>query len=73
MKSKRKRLPVIEAFLLTGLLLDFLHHASLSTDKGMPIHLARATLGHKSVRTIEHFLPYPHEKPQESLSHDLKF
>jgi len=68
MKNKRKRLPVIEAFLLTGLLLDFLHHASFSVDKGMQIQfLAHATLEDKSVRTIEPFIPYPPEteKPQQ--------
>jgi hypothetical protein len=42
MKAKRQRLPIIEAFLLTGLLLDFLSHTSLNLDRSPP-QLAQVT------------------------------
>ena len=43
-------------------------HASHSLDRGAPLHLVQATLGHSSVATTERYL---HARPQDSSSRYL--
>jgi len=45
-------------------------HASHSLDRGAPIHLVQATLGHKSVATTGRYL---HARPQDSSARYLEF
>jgi hypothetical protein len=67
MRSKRERLPIIEAFILTGLLVDFVSHPSLRLNRVPPMPLVQA-LGHESVATEQPLLVGQTERQHQYLS-----
>lgn len=67
MRSKRERLPIIEAFILTGLLVDFVSHSSLRLDRVPPMPVVQA-LGHESVATEQPLLVRQTERQHQYVS-----
>ena len=67
MRSKRERLPIIEAFILTGLLVDFVSHSSLRLNRIPPMPLVQA-LEHESVATQEPLLVRQTKRQHQYLS-----